>query len=101
MSQVTAGQQEKLIVRLADWIARQGLVTPAVFLLETNKPFSFLGGQALWMFQPLLGPILGHDRIAAFAQLLEDPASVDRLLGYLESRRSVDDDPARADDAVL
>jgi hypothetical protein len=80
MSQETAGQEELLIARLADWIARQGLVTPAVFLFETNKPFGFLGGQALWMLQPLLGPILGHDRIAAFAQLLADPASVDPLL---------------------
>ena len=101
MSQVTAGQEEKLVARLANWIAHQGLATPAVFLLETNKPFGFLGGQALWMLQPLLGPILGHDRIAAFAQLLEDPASIDRLLECLESRRSIGDDPARADDAML
>jgi len=93
MSQVTAWQEEKLIDRLADWIVCQGLVTPAVFLLEANKPFGFLGSQALWMLQPLLGPAIGHDQIAAYARLLGDSTSVERLLERLESRRAVGDDP--------
>lgn len=87
MRQITVRQQEELIDRLADWIARQGLVTPAMFLLEANKPFSFLGSQALWMLQPLLGPALGSDAITAYAQLLQDRTSVERLLERLESRR--------------
>lgn len=88
MRQITTCGEEKLIDRLADWIIRQGLVTPAVFLLETNKPFSFLGSQALWMIQPLLGPVAGHDRIGAYARLLEDQSNVERLLARLESRRA-------------
>lgn len=100
MQQVKSQQEERLIDRLADWIARQGLVAPAVFLLEANKPFSFLGSQALWMLQPLLGPAVGHDRIAAYAQLLQDRTSVERLLERLESRRNGDDGPARAGGAT-
>lgn len=100
MQQATAWQEEKLIDRLADWIARQGLVTPAVFLLETNKPFSFLGGQALWMLQPLLGPVLGYDQIGAYARLLEDRTNVERLLSRLESCRTGSDNPARTDNTV-
>jgi hypothetical protein len=88
MREATAWQNEVLIDRVADWIARQGLVTPAVFLLEVNKPFSFLGSQALWMLQPLLGPAMGHDRVAAWARLLEDRTAVERLLERLESRRA-------------
>lgn len=87
MQPATAWQEEELIDRLTEWIARQGLVTPAVFLLEANRPFSFLGGQALWMLQPILGPAVGYDRIAAYARLLEDRASVERLLERLELHR--------------
>ena len=100
MSQMTTWREEKLIDRLADWIECQGLVTPAVFLLEANRPFGFLGSQALWMLQPLLGPVVGHDRITAYARLLEDSTSVERLLERLESRRAIGDDPARAGDTM-
>lgn len=89
MSQTIAWQEEELIDDVADWIARHGLVTPVVVLLEVNKPFSFLGGQALWMLQPLLGPAIGYERIAAYARLLEDSTGVERLLECLESRRAV------------
>jgi len=98
MSQVTAWQEEKLIGRLADWILRHRLVTPAVLLLEANKPFSFLGSQALWMLQPLLGPAIGHERVAVYARLLEDSTSVERLLECLELRRTIGQDAGRADD---
>jgi len=83
MQRARAWSEEELIDRLAAWIVRQGLVTPAVFLLEAGKPFSFLGSQALWMLQPLLGPAVGHERIAAYARLLEDRTGVERLLARL------------------
>ena len=101
MSQKTVGREEDLVARLADWIARQGLVTPAMFVLEAGKPFSFLGGQVLWMLQPLLGPVMGYDRISSYARLLEDSDSVERLLMYLESRQAIGDDPGSTDDTVL
>lgn len=98
MREATAWQGEVLIDRLADWIIRRGLATPAAFLLEVNKPFSFLGSQALWMLQPLLGPAMGYDRVATCARLLEDRDSVERLLERLESHRTGGDNPALTDD---
>ena len=99
MQQANAGQEEELIDRLADWITRQRLVTPAVFLLEVNKPFSFLGSQMLRVIQPLLGPALGYEQIGAYARLLEDRTNVERLLANLESRQT--QDPAPTNDSVL
>ncbi len=98
MRQMAVQQQEALIDRLADWIVRQRLVTPAMFLLEANKPFGFLGSQALWMLQPLLGPAIGHDRVAAWAQLLQSRDGVERLLARLEARCSDEGGPASADE---
>ena len=89
---MTTGQEEKLIERLADWIARWGLTTPAIFLLETSKPFSFLGSQMAWMVQPLLGPVMGYDEVGTYARLLEDRTNVERLLARLESHRADDGD---------
>jgi hypothetical protein len=81
-----AGSEEShgLIERVARRIEQRGLVTAAVLFLETMKPLSFLGSQMLHLAQPILG-----QSAAEYADLLEDPGSVDRLLARLESHRSV------------
>ncbi|MFZ5918163.1 MAG: hypothetical protein ACOYZ7_14565 [Chloroflexota bacterium] len=84
MSEMVGWRKEESIQRLADWLCRHGLAAPAMFLLEANRPLNFLGGQALYALQPLIGPLIGHDVIAAYARLLEEPASVDRLLACLQ-----------------
>jgi hypothetical protein len=78
----TEGSHE-LIERVARRIEQRGLVAPAVLFLETMKPLSFLGGQMLYLAEPILG-----QSAADYACLLEDAGSVDRLLARLESRRS-------------
>ena len=82
--ELSAERREQLIGELAARIARWGLITPAVLFLEVNKPFSFIGSQALLLFQPLLSPLLGN-RVAEYVQLFEDRASVERLLQRLEN----------------
>ena len=84
-------RQGQLIDRLARWITARGLAAPAVLFLEASKPLSAIGSQVLLLFQPVLGtigPTLGwfdDDQIVAeYAELLEDPANVDRLLECLE-----------------
>ena len=82
--ELSADQRDLFIERLAQKISSWGLVAPAVFFLEANKPFSFIGSQALLFFQPLLGFLLGDEVIGGYAQLFEDQASVERLLHLLE-----------------
>ena len=82
--ELSAERREQLIGELAARIARWGLITPAILFLEVNKPFSFIGSQALLLFQPLLRPLLGN-RVVEYAQLFEDRASVERLIQRLES----------------
>jgi hypothetical protein len=83
--------QEQMIERLAEWVAARGLRSPAILLLEANKPLATIGAQALLFFQPLLGlvgPALGwsggEGPAADWAALLENPAAVDRILERLE-----------------
>lgn len=100
MQQTMVWTEEELIERLANWITRRGLVTPAIFLLETNKPFTFLGSQLLLMVQPFLGPVAGYDRIGALARLMEDRTNVEHLLARLESCRVNDGSSPSTDDAM-
>ena len=82
--ELSVDQRDLLIDRLAQKVSRWGLTAPAILFLEANKPFSFIGSQVLLFFQPLLGFLLGDEVIGGYAQLLEDPANVERLLHLLE-----------------
>ena len=77
-------ERDALIERLARRIEAAGMVAPAIAFLEANKPFSFLGSQALLFLQPLLSPFLpGTEGYVAF---LEDRENVERLIRRLEGR---------------
>ena len=82
--ELSVDQRDLLIDRLAQKVSRWGLTAPAILFLEANKPFSFIGSQALLFFQPLLGFLLGDEVVGGYAQLFEDPANVERLLQLLE-----------------
>jgi hypothetical protein len=89
----TVDGQEALIDRLIEWLKNRGLVEPAIVLFEAGKPLLPVGSQVLLFLQPFLGSIalmLGwfdDNRIVAeYAMLLEDPASIDRILMCLEHR---------------
>jgi hypothetical protein len=83
ITELSAERREQLIGELTARIARWGLITPAILFLEVNRPFSFIGSQALLFFQPLLSPLLGN-KVVEYAQLFEDRTSVERLLQHLE-----------------
>lgn len=82
--ELSLDQRDLLLERLAQKISSWGLTAPAVFFLEANKPFTFIGSQALFFFQPLLGFLLGDEVVGGYAQLFEDQANVERLLHLLE-----------------
>jgi hypothetical protein len=84
-------RRERMIDRLADWILARGLDAPALLFLEASKPLALIGSQMLLLCQPvlgLLGSTLGwfDDRrvLAAYAELLEDPSNIERILDRLE-----------------
>jgi hypothetical protein len=101
------GTAEALLDRIAGEVVRRGMVTPAVFFIELNRPLSFLAGQAAHVLFPFLAPLLGVTLARQLAELLEDPANVDRLLGKIErlavgdqrstiSSRNANDDAGRS-----
>jgi len=73
---------------IADSIARRivdrRLETPAVFLLETHKPLSFVASQAVLVAMPFLAPVVGAQRMADFSRLLADRANIELLINRIE-----------------
>ena len=78
----TSGDQ--LVERIAQALARWGLVAPAITFLEANKPLSFVGSQALLMLQPLTDCFVAHELSAALVTLLADRNRLEELVARLE-----------------
>ncbi len=87
-SELAEERKEQLIEAVARRIEALGLSTPAILMLEANKPLSFLGSQAILILQPILNFALDQSTSQEFAQLLADRQNVERLIQRLE--RQVD-----------
>lgn len=81
---VSPERRDQLIYMVADQVVRRGLETPTAFFVEMNRPLSFIGGQALVFFAPILGVIFDQRTIEEFARLMEDRKNIDRLLDKIE-----------------
>src|SRR5438132_1707439 len=78
---------DALLDQIAAEVVRRGLVTPAVFFLELNRPLAFLAGQATHVLVPFLAPLVGIGRMQEVARVLNDPQSIDRLLERIDRDR--------------
>ena len=75
---------DALVERLAHLIGRWGLVTPAIFFLEANKPLSFIGSQALLLLQPMTDLFMTPELTADLAALFADRDRLETLISRLE-----------------
>lgn len=81
-------QSEQLIEHLTEQISRLRLTAPALLLLQVARPLSFIASQGLLLCQPLLSFVYDAPRVAEYAELLADRASLDRLVARLEAEDS-------------
>lgn len=75
-----------LLASIASRIVRMGLAVPAVFFLESVKPLSFIGSQALVFFEPFVKAFLDLKSYDRFAALMEDRANLEKLMTMIEER---------------
>ncbi len=71
--------------QLAETVSHRGWRLPALVLLEAGRPFAFLGGQLLWVAQPLFSLFGTTHWVAETARLLEQPTMVEALIARLEA----------------
>lgn len=84
MKEITPERREELLDEVVNVIRRYGLITPAIFFGEMNKPLSFIGSQALHFFTPVIGAFVDEARVTEYATLLEDRNNLEYLLQKLE-----------------
>lgn len=81
--------REQLVEQLIERVRRRGLTLPALVLLDLFQPFAFLASQGLLLCQPLLGYLVDGPRVGAYADLMADRDSVQRLVARLEGEVGV------------
>ncbi len=82
-SKITAEKRETLD-RLAEKVIERRLAAPAILFLESSKPLSFLGNQAMVFFQPIVQTIFNFKTYDDIMDLLEDRDNIEYLLKKIE-----------------
>ena len=87
---------QALFERLARWVVERRMETPALLFLESVRPLSFVGAQAMYFFQPLASVLLAGPDYARLARLLEERENLAILLAAIEAEADRHDAEARA-----
>ncbi len=75
---------DKVAKKVVDW----RMAVPAIMALETAKPLSFIGSQAMVFFEPIVKSLFAMKYYDTFRELMEDRENVERLLQLIEKRDS-------------
>jgi len=74
----------ELLDRIARVVVRWGMSVPAIFLLESAKPLSFIGGQFLHFLSPIVHSVASVRDLDRLAVLLERRETVEDLIQRIE-----------------
>ena len=77
-------EHKKVMDRFAQKIIDWRMVAPAILFIESAKPLSFLGNQALIFFQPMVQSIFNFKTYDEVAEILEDRDNLEYLLSRIE-----------------
>jgi len=77
-------ERSEILDRFAKKVVERRLSAPAILFLESTKPLSFLGNQAMVFFQPIVQSIFTFKSYDDIMLLLEDRENVECLLRRIE-----------------
>lgn len=76
---------EEFINKIAKKIVELKLSVPAIFFLESIKPLSFIGSQALVFFRPIILAVFNiPNAYDIFIRIMEDRENVEKLIQKIE-----------------
>ncbi len=76
-------RRDELLEGMAKRVQQFGMLVPAIFFLEMNKPLSYIGAQAMHFFSPVAGVLF--PTFEDYAYFLEDRQNVELLIQKLEA----------------
>jgi hypothetical protein len=74
-----------VLERFAEEVVRRGMETPAILLLETARPLSFISSQVMFAVSPLMRALTRTDDIDKVAAALTDRRCVSLLVDRIET----------------
>ncbi len=77
-------EDRRAIDKVAKFIVRRRLTTPAVFFIKSSAPLNMVGNQMLVFLKPFATYIFKQDEYTRFAQILEHRNSPDFLVERIE-----------------
>ena len=83
-AQREAELRDRVIERVARVVVERRLETPAVLLLESNRPLTFLLGQGVLAALPVIGGFIPPADIEAFSRVLDSEENLDLLIARIE-----------------
>ena len=79
---------KELIIEFAEKIVQRGLSVPAIFLLESTKYISFIAGQTLIFFGPILTIFVKDKKYYDFVNLIEKKENIEMLIDQIEKNNA-------------
>ena len=84
-----------LFDRVADFIVRRRMTTPALMILQSAEPLSFIGSSMMTFLRPIVGIVFNTTEYERFERLLEKRCALQLLIERIELR-----DRAKPDDTT-
>jgi hypothetical protein len=75
--------------RVARLVVQYRMTVPAIFFLESVKPLSFVGSQALQFFEPMVRALFTVPEYDRFAYLMERRENLEALLAAIEQQDAI------------
>ncbi|HBZ85712.1 MAG: hypothetical protein A2509_04330 [Candidatus Edwardsbacteria bacterium RIFOXYD12_FULL_50_11] len=88
LGEVGPERAKELLAKIANQVVKRKLTVPAIMFIESVKPLTFIGSQALIFFQPMVQAFLNRKEYDEFAVLMEDRDNVELLLQEIERQEA-------------
>lgn len=76
--------RDRVIERVAGLVVERRLETPAVLLLESSRPLTFLAGQGVLAAVPLIGGFIPPADLEALSRVLDSEENLELLIARIE-----------------
>jgi hypothetical protein len=83
-SDIPEARRAALLEKIARRIVDLRLSTLAIVLLESVKPLSFFGSQAMIFLQPIFRAVFSYSEYDEIAALMEERSNLERLIQEIE-----------------
>jgi hypothetical protein len=95
--ELTPERRKELIDKIATEVVKRGLETPAIMLLETFKPLSFIGAElAIFYLFPYIKAITTSPTVDEVTALFHDRSAVEDLIRRIEELVEIEKEKERA-----